>query len=245
MNLFAVEQLDPKKIERPPQARTEFDDAQADAELDETIRAVGIIQPLLVRRHGDRLIVLDGERRLRSSLRLNLQTVPALIVDRDIDPAERVQLQLIANCVRKNLSPLEQARALEQLMQSSGCTAAVAAKKIGRSPATVSKLLSLLTLSADQQSKVASGAIGLAEGHRLARAKPVADEANHSSSKQSKQRFTAMLDPMRSITVTTGESTLDAFMSALDELIVKARSARKQGIELSTFLAMLKDQARA
>ncbi|HEY4311627.1 MAG TPA: ParB/RepB/Spo0J family partition protein [Pirellulales bacterium] len=238
MDTRKIQEVDPALICRPAQVRTDFDE-QALAELQASIAEVGILQPILVRLEEGKITVLDGERRIRAAITLGLKAVPVIFGEEKLDSAAVKQRQLIANTIRQDLSPLEQADAIRSMMLESGCTAGEVARKIAKSPATVSKLLSLLELPPDLRQRVASGEIGLCAGHELARSM-----RQDFGSSQRRQRLTAMLDAVRSVVTTGVEDTMEAYIHVLEELLSRTKAARKKGIELPTYLAMLRDQAR-
>jgi ParB family chromosome partitioning protein len=119
------------------------------AELAESIRAQGVVQPIVVRplpsAGGEtRYEIIAGERRWRAAQLAGLHTVPAVV--RDIPDEAAVAVALIENIQRENLNPIEEARALHRLVEEFGLTHAEAADAVGRSRATVSNLLRLLEL---------------------------------------------------------------------------------------------------
>jgi ParB family chromosome partitioning protein len=120
------------------------------AELAESIRRQGIVQPIVVRPVGlasggeQRYEIVAGERRWRAAQLAGLHTIPALI--KDIPDEAAVAVALIENIQRENLNPLEEARSLERLVDEFGLTHAEAAEAVGRSRAAVSNLLRLLEL---------------------------------------------------------------------------------------------------
>ncbi len=120
------------------------------AELAESIRAQGIVQPIVVRRADDgaegdaRYEIVAGERRWRAAQMAGLDTIPALI--RDIPDEVAVAVALIENIQRENLNPIEEARALRQLVADFGMTHERASAAVGRSRAAVTNLLRLLEL---------------------------------------------------------------------------------------------------
>jgi ParB/RepB/Spo0J family partition protein len=248
MEADKVHHIDPKTICLLPQVRKQFNQISLE-ELKASVRRIGILQPVLLRRHGKELAATDGERRIRVAIDLALPTVPALIVETALDSASVIQRQMVVNCMREDLSPIDQALAIRQLMNESRCTASDAAAQIGRSPGTVSKLLALLELPTDIQTKVASGEVGLAAAYKMARA-PVASNSaettdSSTASSSPRVRFTAVLDANHSITFIGVERTLDALIASAEQFLARAKPARKQGIEVSTCLAMFKDQAKA
>ena len=234
--------VDPRSVARPRQARTEFKEGPIE-DLVQSIRAVGILHPVLLRRDGEVLSVIDGERRLRAAIALALPTVPALVSDRVLDAGAVVQRQLIANCIRESLSPLEQAHAIRQLMDESGCTAAEVAGRIARSAGTVSKLLALLDAPEDVRAKLASGEIGLKAAYDLSRA--AAPSVPGAQPAARRPKLTAALDASRSVVVHGADSTMESFTAVLEELLARTRAARKQNVGLPVFLEMLRDQAKA
>ena len=120
------------------------------SDLAESIRAQGIVQPIVVRRVDDgaagdaRYEIVAGERRWRAAQMAGLDTVPALV--RDIPDEVAVAVALIENIQRENLNPIEEAHALRQLVADFGMTHERASEAVGRSRAAVSNLLRLLEL---------------------------------------------------------------------------------------------------
>jgi ParB family transcriptional regulator, chromosome partitioning protein len=119
------------------------------AELAESIRAQGVVQPIVVRplhAGGDELRyeIVAGERRWRAAQLAGLHTIPAVI--RDIPDEAAVAVALIENIQRENLNPIEEAHSLQRLVEEFGLTHADAADAVGRSRAAVSNLLRLLEL---------------------------------------------------------------------------------------------------
>lgn len=151
---------------RRPQARIHFDEQELES-LMQSIRENGILQPLLIHREAGGMVVDDGHRRLEAAIRLGHDEVPALISEGPLSEQERLQLQLVVNCQRSGLSPIEESRAIAQLMRETGWSAAQASLKLGRSPAQVSKLLTLLVLPESVQTAVASGQIAMSTAYEL------------------------------------------------------------------------------
>ncbi len=120
-------------------------------QLADSIRAQGIVQPIVVRpvgKRGDieRYEIIAGERRWRAAQLAGLATIPAVI--RDVPDQSAIAMALIENIQREDLNPLEEARALDRLIREFDLTHAEAAKAVGRSRAAVSNLLRLQDLSA-------------------------------------------------------------------------------------------------
>ena len=122
-------------------------------ELSESIKKHGIIQPLIVRKKGLNYELVAGERRLRAARLAKLQTVPVLI--REYDEKQMRELSLVENIQRHDLNPLEEAKAIQELMKQCGYTQAQAAERLGRSRAAVANLLRMLNLPEELQAMIA------------------------------------------------------------------------------------------
>ena len=155
----------------PKQPRRQMDRAALDA-LTDSVRASGLVQPIVVRPLGGGAYeIIAGERRWRAASSAGLTEVPALV--READDRQRLEFGLIENVVREDLNPLEVARACALLLEDFGLTQGALAERIGRSRPAVSNLVRLLELPDSVQSLVTSGE--LTEGH--ARAILMADGA--------------------------------------------------------------------
>lgn len=162
---------------RRPQPRVHFDEAELES-LMQSIRENGILQPLLVHREAGAIVLDDGHRRLEAAMRLGHTEVPVVISEGPLSEPERLQLQLVVNCQRSGLSPIEESRAIAQLIRQTGWSAAQASLKLGRSAAQVSKLLTLLVLPESVQTAVASGRIAMSTAYELVKIpEPTAREA--------------------------------------------------------------------
>lgn len=138
LRTLPIDQLQPGKY----QPRTAMDVAKLD-ELAESIKAQGVIQPILVRSIGkDRYEIIAGERRWRASTRAGLSEVPVVL--RKVDDRAVIAMSLIENIQREDLNPLEEAQALARLIDEFALTHQQAAEAVGRSRAAVSNLLRLL-----------------------------------------------------------------------------------------------------
>ncbi len=163
-----VQSIGIEKLACRPQVRERFDE-EALVGLAQTIKETGILQPLLVRRTGSEFVVLEGERRLRAAKMAGLTEIPVLIDDRELSETEIVYRQIIVNCSREGLEPLEKAKAIRHLMQEARWSAAQTAVKLGISPGMMTKLLSLLNLPESVQQKVVSGALPLTTAYAISR----------------------------------------------------------------------------
>src|SRR4051794_29092054 len=145
----------------PRQPRQAFDEAGLVA-LSESLRERGLLQPVLVRPlPGGRYELIAGERRWRAAQLAAFASVPALV--RPHDDAESLELALIENMAREDLSPVEEARACALLVDELGLTREDVGRRVGRSRVAVSNLLRLLDLPDDVLDLLAAG--HLTEGH--------------------------------------------------------------------------------
>ncbi len=148
----------------PNQPRRSFDPA-ALAELPDSIRAKGVIQPLIVRPSANgRYEIVAGERRWRASQAANLHELPVII--REISDVEMLEIAIIENIQRADLNPLDEAEAYRQLMDKFGHTQEKIAEGLSRSRSHIANLLRLLNLPVDVQDLVRSG--DLSAGHARA-----------------------------------------------------------------------------
>ena len=132
--LIPIEQIDPN----PNQPRQVMGDL---SELIASITEKGIIEPLVVRPRGDRFQIVAGERRYQASVQVGLQELP--VVSRDVDDTELLELALIENLQRKDLTPFEESEALHGLAQSCGYTHEDLARRLGKSRTSVTESLAL------------------------------------------------------------------------------------------------------
>ncbi|MHB8510779.1 MAG: ParB/RepB/Spo0J family partition protein [Actinomycetota bacterium] len=149
----------------PMQPRTQFDH-EALEELAESIRAVGVLQPVVVRRMGAGYQLIMGERRVRAARIAGHRMIPAIV--RDTADASMLRDALIENIQRQNLNPIEEAAALRALVQEHQLTHDVLAERVGMSRAAVSNAIRLLSLTPSVQSRVASGVLSAAHGRTIA-----------------------------------------------------------------------------
>jgi ParB family transcriptional regulator, chromosome partitioning protein len=136
---LAVELLQPN----PDQPRTVFDET-ALAELAESIKRYGVVQPLVASPKNNGYIIIAGERRWRASQLAGLKTIPVLV--RTSQEIEQLELALVENVQRVDLSPLEQAVSIERLHQQFNLTYGEVAKRLGKAETTVHNIVRLLQL---------------------------------------------------------------------------------------------------
>jgi ParB family chromosome partitioning protein len=133
---------------------------KADENLDElvtSIKAHGVLQPIMVRRRRDGYEVVMGERRLRASKLAGLEQVPAVI--RTVDELEMLEFALIENLQRQNLNPIDEAMGYKRLNEEFNQTHEVIAERVGKDRSTVSNALRLLTLPFKVRDVLAAGQI--------------------------------------------------------------------------------------
>ena len=153
------------------QPRTNFADELLE-ELAQSIRINGVIQPIIVRKKGDKYQIVAGERRWRASQKAGLQKIPAVI--KDIGDEKLLELALIENIQRQELNAIEEARAYKNLIETIGLTQEMIAERVGKNRTVVTTFLRLLKLPDDIQRLVENEQI--TAGH--ARALLMADNAD-------------------------------------------------------------------
>lgn len=147
----------------PNQPRQVFDEEELD-ELAESIREVGLLQPIVVRQRGSGYELIVGERRWRAHRRLGMPRIDAIV--RATDDTAMLRDALLENLHRTQLNPLEEAAAYRQLLDDFGCTKEELAKRIKKSRPHISNTLRLLGLPVPVQRRVAAGV--LSAGHARA-----------------------------------------------------------------------------
>jgi ParB family chromosome partitioning protein len=146
----------------PRQPRKHFD-PQALAELTDSIRASGVIQPIVVRRDGDGYELIAGERRLRAAKQAGLERIPAVI--RDATNVQSLEIALVENLLREDLNPLEAAEGYRQLLTDFGWTQEELGQRIGKDRSSIANALRLLKLPEPIQDDLRSGRLTM--GHAV------------------------------------------------------------------------------
>ncbi len=147
-------------VPSPYQARREIPAEQL-GELAESIRSEGLLQPIVVRRQGDKFELIAGERRWRAFQQLKIKTIPARIVE--ASNASAAALGLIENLQREGLNAIEEAHGYASLIRDFDLTQETAAERVGKGRASVANSLRLLALDADIQGYIAKSLISV--GH--------------------------------------------------------------------------------
>lgn len=148
----------------PFQPREDFN-SESIAELAQSIKEKGVIQPLLVRRKGDNYELIAGERRLRAAESLNIQEIPVIV--REASDQESLELALIENIQREDLNPIEEARAYQYLVEKFNFTQERIGEALGRARVSITNTLRLLKLPLDIQDEMRKGRISFAHGRAL------------------------------------------------------------------------------
>lgn len=150
-------------VRNPNQPRKTFDEDKL-AELADSIRQNGVLQPILVRRKGQKYEIVAGERRYQASKLAGLKEIPAVV--REIDEDKVFQLALIENLQRSDLSPIEEAKGYKQLLTSRSLTQEELAKILSKSRSAIANTLRLMDLPVEVQHMMEQGL--LTAGHARA-----------------------------------------------------------------------------
>jgi len=158
-NLLGEEilQLDPSLITTSPfQPRSAVDDDDID-DLAESLKKTGVLQPILVRGSGDKYELIAGERRWRAAIKAGLEKVPVIV--KNVADEQAMIMALVENLQRKDLNPIEVARACKQIIDSTGMTQEELAEVLGMSRSNFTNLLRLLDLPEEVQTLIQKGDI--------------------------------------------------------------------------------------
>lgn len=158
-----IERLKPNSL----QPRGQFDDARIE-ELAQSIKANGIIQPIVVRRVGDGYHIIAGERRWRAAQKAGLTRVPVVVRDvRTGNERSVLEMALVENIQRENLNPIDEALAYRRLVDDFALTQEQIASSVGKDRATVANLLRLLKLPDEVRADVAAGSLSMGHARAL------------------------------------------------------------------------------
>ena len=150
-------------IPNPTQPRTIFDE-EALEELADSIRQLGLIQPITVKRDGEKYIIISGERRWRASEKAGLEQVPAYI--REVDDTTLHAMALVENIQREDLNAIEISLGMQRLVEECGLTQEALAERLGKKRSTIANYLRLLNLPEEVQFAIKGGIISM--GHAKA-----------------------------------------------------------------------------
>ena len=160
-------------IPNPTQPRTEFDE-EALEELAESIRQLGLIQPITVKRSGDKYIIISGERRWRAAAKAGLEVVPAYI--REVDDTTLHAMALVENIQREDLNAIEISLGMQRLIEECGLTQETLAERLGKKRSTVANYLRLLNLPDEIQFAIKGGIISMGHAKAIASAESKAKQ---------------------------------------------------------------------
>jgi ParB family chromosome partitioning protein len=222
-----VETVDIQRIRpNPEQPRKSFDGEKI-AELSDSIRQHGMIQPIVAVKDGDNYMIVAGERRYRAAMQAGLKEVP--IVIREFDPEQILQIALIENLQREDLNPLEEARAYRQLSEQHRMTQEQIAGIIGKSRAAIANTMRILSLPESVQALLEENK--LSEGHA---------RAILSLEKEKDRLSFAEYILKNSLSVREAEKACKSFHADSD----KALKKKKEKEEKSAYLKQSEDELR-
>ena len=155
-----------KIIPNPTQPRSAFDE-EALAELADSIRTLGVIQPITVKRNtDDQYVIISGERRWRASKIAGLETIPAYI--REVDDADLHAMALVENIQRQDLNAIEIALGLQRLIDECGVTQDALSERVGNKRSTIANYMRLRKLPAEVQLAIKEGIISMGHAKAIA-----------------------------------------------------------------------------
>jgi len=157
----------------PNQPRKVFDFTALD-ELAASIRASGVIQPIIVRRFGGAYQLIAGERRWRAARQAGLERIPAIV--REATDAQSIELALVENLLREDLNPIEAAQAYQKLLAEFNWTQEELAQRIGKDRTSIANCLRLLRLPEDIQADLRSGRLTMGHARALLALTSIAEQ---------------------------------------------------------------------
>lgn len=259
---WQYKQMKPQDIRVEPQVRKEFDPKKQE-ELNASVKAHGILMPLLVMVSG---VLLAGHRRLIAALAAGLETVPVIVTDRLLTDTEIRLIQLAENMQRADLSGYEKWQGCAELIRlNPQWQLKDLAAQLHLDPSMVTRLLSPSKCIEAVQSALRDGRIGISDCYAISKL-PIEEQAAVLAQKLSgasrdaieqagrKQRVTpttvkvtrikAVLSSGVSIVASGKGLSLDDLIESLGEAQKEAKKAREQGLDAKTFSAVMRDKAR-
>lgn len=258
-----------KQISYDGNIRSRMDEAQSEG-LAQTMRRVGQQVPVKGIMRDGKCVLVDGMRRYLAACKLGWTELDVEIEPDELGESELLERQLILNVQRADLPIMDKARAVARLMEVSGLKASEAASRLGVSNATVTRLLSLLSLPQEVQQQVARGKLAVSTAYELSRVADVdkraalMEAASHGklsrdaatatvkkirkprspSGRGCQSRIVAPIGNGRSVSVSGISASLEEFISCLETALTSARKARTKGISVGTFTKMLRDTTK-
>lgn len=244
-------------------------DAQDVGMMAESMKAVGQLNPVLARRVDGRIVGIDGQTRCLAAEKLGWEKLLAIVDDAPLSEGDAAIRSLTSNLARNDLKPLVTAVSVKRVMDLTGCTAAEAAVRIGKSAATVARLLALLDLPEPIAQQVDAGEIGISAGYQIARAKPeqqeelaeavasghaTRDEVAEKVASQSKGRKKSKRKRERKVvirltgghmvTVSARELSIDVLAACFEEALEKIHAVRVSDGDLNALVRLCREQAK-
>ncbi|GIX41458.1 MAG: chromosome partitioning protein ParB [Leptospiraceae bacterium] len=228
--------IDVDKIEpNPDQPRKRFNQKELE-ELAETIKNVGILEPIIVRQENEKYIIISGERRWRATKLAGFKKIPAIL--KNVDDIKSAELAIIENIQREDLTPLEEARAYERLMKLTNMNIKQIAERVGKDRSTISNLLRLLKLPEEIQQlvedkKITAGQVrpllSIADKKMMIQLANKIVEENWSARKV-EEEVAKITDPVSSKTTTKNEQFKDPAIIDVEKKI-RAKFTTKVDIQ--------------
>ncbi len=156
----SLEDIEPN----PTQPRTYFDE-KALNELAQSIKNLGVIQPVTLRKDGHKFVIISGERRFRASKIAGLETIPSYI--RLVNDQELLEMALVENIQREDLDAIEIALTYQRLLEEIGMTQENLSQRVGKERSTITNYIRLLRLNPDVQNAIRSGEISAGHGRAI------------------------------------------------------------------------------
>lgn len=148
----------------PTQPRTHFDEKSLQ-ELSQSIQALGVIQPITLRKDGDKFEIISGERRYRASKMAGLKTIPAYI--RLVNDQVMLEMALVENIQREDLDAIEVALTYQRLLEEIGLTQESLSLRVGKERSTITNSIRLLRLAPEVQDAIRNGTISAGHGRAI------------------------------------------------------------------------------
>lgn len=220
----------------PKQPRTRFDD-EAISSLAISIREVGILQPIVVRKSGDGYELIAGERRLRAAKLAGLATIPVVV--RDTDDADTLREALIENIHREDLGPIELAEAFRQLLEELGLKQEELADRVGVSRSHIANTIRLLQLPIDVQQLLTDGklqaghartllTLGDAEAQNALALRTVAEDLSVREVEELVRRYVDAPTEKPAKVTTADAAPPDTTLSEVEEILSEQLATRVQ-----------------
>ncbi len=186
------------------QPRTYFDE-KALNDLAQSIKNLGVIQPITLRKDGDKFEIISGERRFRASKLAGLETVPAYI--RLVNDQELLEMALVENIQREDLDAIEIALTYQRLLEEIGLTQENLSQRVGKERSTITNSIRLLRLDPDVQNAIRSGEISAGHGRAIISLDDAEKQSilfdrivkNNLSVRQAEQESALLKDPKKTI----------------------------------------------